>query len=296
VRVNEAKHSIRREPSARRGWLSWLFGDDAPAAQANRRRLFFAFAVAIAIHEIAAGVVPWHSQTIPSAPVETLTIAKITRIEHRATPTPRPSPTPRPIVHTKIIAPTHVTPHIVNPGNPSQHQHVKRIASARPLVHTRFHSKPAPIHVPVGGHGAGTSKTAKALTGGVGPGGTGTGESGSGTGTGGAPPAHEPCGFVEFAPNEAQARVDQPTGRVWEYVSIIVHFPDGSEMSLPLDYPFYYPTQAQDPFLPGHQNIPATFQFPPADKRSDEPSLVQYVMSHTTTEGFTTLHDCPRGA
>ena len=294
--MNAAKHSIRREPSARRGWLSWLFGDDAPAPQANRRRLIFAFAVAIALHEIAAGVVPWHTQTLQTSPVETLTIAKITRIEHRVrpTPTPRPAPTPKPIVHTKVIAPTHVKPRIISPAKPSEHQHVKRVASARPIIRTRYHSKPARIHVPTGGRGAGASKTAKALTGGVGPGGTGTGESGNGTGTGGAPLAHEPCGFVEFAPNEAQARVDQATGRVWEYVSIMVHFPDGTEMSLPLDYPFYYPTQDQDPFLPGHQDIPATFQFPPADKRADEPSLVQYVMQHTTAAGFTTLHDCPR--
>jgi len=295
--VNTAKHSIHREPSARRGWLSSFWGDDISpgAAQAARRRLVFAFAVAIALHEIAAAIVPWHTQTQPSTPVETITIAKLTHIEHHVKPTPKPKPTPAPVVRTRVIAPAHVKPRIINPGNPSQHQHVRRIASARPLVRTRYHSKPATVHVPTGGHGAGTSKTAKAETGGIGPGGTGTGESGTGQGLGGAPQAHEPCGYVDFQPMQ-EARIDQPTGRAWEYVAIVVHFPDGSEQSVPLDYPFYYPTDAEDPFLKGHENIPATFQFPPANQRANEPPLVQYVITHTTSDGFTLLHECPKNS
>ncbi len=259
--------------------------------------MIIAFAVAIAIHEIAAGIVPWHQQTIPQQVAEKITIAKLTRIEHRPRPTPKPkpSPTPRPIVHTKVVAPTHVKPHVVNPGKPSQHQHVKRIASARPLVRTRYHSRPAVVHVPMGGHGAGTSTTAKAETGGIGPGGTGTGESGTGNGTGGAPVAHEPCGYVDFEPTQ-EARVDRPTGRVWEYVSIVVHFPDGSVQSVPLDYTFFYPSEDQDPFLKGHENIPATFQFPPQNQRPNEPPLVQYVIDHTNVDGYTLLKECPKSS
>jgi hypothetical protein len=295
--VNTAKHSIRREPSARRGWLSTFWGDESSpgSAQAARRRLLLAFAIAIALHEIAASAVPWHTQTLTTSPIETLTIAKITRIERRVKPTPKPTPTPHPVVRTKIIAPTHVKPRIVSPAAPSEHHHVKRVASARPLVHTKFHSKPATIHVPTGGHGAGTSRTAKAETGGIGPGGTGTGESGTGAGTGGAPLAHEPCGYVDFEPIQ-ESRLDPATGRVWEFVSIVVHFPDGSEQSVPLDYAFYYPSEAVDPFLRGHENIPATFQFPPAGERANQPPLVQYVMQHTTSDGFTLLHECPKSS
>lgn len=237
--------------------------------------------------------IPSSTHTTASRPVERLSIAKLIRIEHRAPPTPRPKPTPRPIVHSKAIAQTHVRPHVVNPGAPAQHQHVRRIASARPVAHTRHHSKPAAIHVPTGGHGTGTSKTAKAETGGVGPGGTGTGESGTGQGTGGAPPAQEPCGYVDFAPNN-NPTTDPGTGRVWEYVAIIVHFPDGSEQSVNLDYPFYYASEAEDPFIQGHQNIPATFQFPPPNQAANEPPLVQYVMKHTTPDGFTLLRECPK--
>lgn len=255
--------------------------------------------MAIAIHEIIFSVFPWHARTVPPMPEEEVATVKITRMVHHVRPTPkptpRPTPKPTPVVHTKTIAPTHVKPHVVNPGNPSQKQHIKRIASARPLVHTKHHNRIAAIHVPTGGQGSGTSKKAKALNGGIGTGGTGTGESGTGSGTGGAPAAHEPCGYVEFMPTE-QARVDAPTGRAWEYVALRVHFPDGTSDTVNLDYPFYYPNEADDPFLPGHQDIPATFQFPPADKRGSEPPLVQYVIQHTTSDGYTLLKDCPGGA
>ena len=225
--------------------------------------------------------------------METITIAKLTRIEHRVRPTPKP--TPKPIVHTKVIAETNLQPHIVNPGNPSQRAHIKRIASARPIAHTHFHSKPAAVHVPTGGHGAGTSTVAKAETGGIGPGGNGTGVSGNGNGTGGAPMAHEPCGAVYFD-TTGEPVIDKTTGRIWEHISMQVNFPDGSSQSVILDYPFYYNSRAQDPFFPENSNLPALFQPPPAGQGSNEPPLVQYVITHSTPQGFTKLRDCPSPA
>lgn len=282
-----------RGPSAPRGWLSAFIGDlSGESRAAHRRRLVVAFAFAVAIIEIAAISIPAHTITMQQEPIERLEIAKVVRIIHRVTPTPKPKPTPKPIVHAKLVAQTHVQPKIVNPGAPSQHERVHRIASARPMVHTKFHRKPA-VHVPTGGQGLGTSKSAKAITGGVGPGGTGTGESGQGQGTGGAPAAHEPCGYVDFSPND-RPTIDSKTGRVWEYVAIVVHFPDGSEQSVNLDYPFYYAAQADDPFEPGHDNIPATFQFPPPNQAANEPPLVQYVIQHTDSAGYTKLRDCPQ--
>lgn len=234
--------------------------------------------------------IPAHTVALQQEPIERVTIAKIVRIIHRAPPTPKP--TPKPIVHANRVAETHVQPRVINPGAPAQHQRVHRIASARPVIHTKYHSKPT-VHVPTGGYGMGTSKSAKAVTGGVGPGGVGTGESGTGEGTGGAPAAHEPCGYVDFSPND-KPTIDQNTGRVWEYVAIIVHFPDGSAQSVNLDYPFYYPSQSADPFEPGNANVPATFQFPPSDKAPTEPPLVEYVIQHTDAAGFTKLRDCPK--
>lgn len=279
-----------------RGWFWSFLGDLAgESRQANRRRLTISVAAALAIVEIAVMVIPRHSYTLQIQPVEHVTL-KLTRIEHRVKPTPKPTPhptpkpTPQPIVHAKTIAETHVRPHVVNPGAPSERQRIHRVASARPLVRTKYHSKPVE-HVPMGGHGAGASTTAKAETGSVGTGGSGTGQSGNGQGTGGAPAAHEPCGYVDFAPSGKQT-TDPATGRVWEYITLIVHFPDGSEQSLDLDYPFYYPNDAQDPFT--HQDVPATFQFPPPGQAGSEPALVQYVMQHTSPQGYTTLRDCPK--
>lgn len=285
-----AKHLKREESPAARGWLSSLLSDlSATSRPASRRRLLIAAALAVAIIEIAVMLIPKRSYTIPQEPVERLTLAKIVRIEHRATPTPKP--TPKPVVRTKTIAPTHVQPHKLSPAKPAEKQPIKRISSARPLVRTKHHSRPV-RHVAMGGHGAGTSKSAKAIAGSIGTGGTGTGESGNGPGTGGAPAAHEPCGEVDFSPN-GNPTTDK-SGRIWEYVALIVHFPDGTEQSVDLDYPFFYSSEAQDPFIKGHEDIPATFQFPPSNQAPNEPPLVQYVIQHTSQDGYTLLHDCPK--
>lgn len=286
-----AKHLKTGGSSAPRGWLSSFLRDlSGETPQAARRRLIFALALALAIIEIVVMLIPQHTYTLQVPPIEQVTIAKLTRIQHRETP--KPKPTPKPIVHAKVIAQTNVQPHKISPAAPAEKQPVKRISSARPIVRTKHHSKPVE-HIPMGGHGAGTSKSAKAVAGSLGTGGTGTGESGAGQGTGGAPAAHEPCGEVDFAPN-GNPTIDARTGRIWEYVALIVHFPDGSEQSVDLDYPFYYPSDAQDPFIKGHEQIPATFQFPPPSQASGEPPLVQYVITHTTPDGYTTLKDCPK--
>jgi len=269
----QGKHA-REAPAAKP--LSSLFDSD------HRQRLVMAVAAAVAIELIGAQLVPWRTTTIPPEQPELITIAKLVRIEHK--------PTPKPIVHAHVIAPTNVQPKIVNPGKPSENQHIRRVASARPLVRSHYHKAPAP-HVPVGGQGAGSSKSAKALTGGVGTGGTGSGESGQGTGTGGAPAAHEPCGYVDFVPYD-QPTLDS-TGRRWEHISLVVHFPDSSSQSIDLDYPFYYASSTTDPFVPANKRLPALFQFPPAGK--SVPQLVQYVMDHTTADGYTKLKDCPSG-
>ncbi len=253
-----------------------------------------AAAVAFALIEIVMILIPRHAYTVTVEPKETITIAKLTRIEHRVVHTPKPKPTPQPVVHTKVIAPTHVKPSVVNPGNPSRQQHIKRISQAAPTVRTHYHSKPVE-HVPMGAQGAGTSKKATALNGSVGTGGSGTGQSGQGQGTGGAPAAHEPCGYVDFIAT-GNPTVDRSTGRVWEYIQMIVHFPDGSEQSVDLDYPWYYASDEQDPWSDynekKHPNEPVPFQFPPAGQTASEPPLVQYVIQHTSADGYTRLHPC----
>ena len=192
-------------------------------------------------------------------------------------------------MHAHVVAPTSVQTTVVNPGRPSENQHIRRVAAARLMVPTKYHKAMALVHIPTGGQGAGTS-TSKALTGGVGTGGTGTGESGTGTGTGGAPAAHEPCGYVDFIPYD-QPTIDGGTGRIWEHISMTVRFPDGTAQSVDFDYPWYYASSTVDPFRINTKT--ALFQFPPSGQ--SEPALVQYVMDHTAPGGRTRLKDCPSG-
>ncbi len=253
--------------------FSSLFDSD------HRQRLVMAVAAAVAIELLFAQLVPWRTTTIPPEQPEIITIAKLMRVERK--------PTPKPIVHAHVIAPANVQPKIVNPGKPSQNVHIRRVAQAVPMARTRYHKAPALVHLTTGGQGTGSSKS-KALTGGVGTGGTGSGESGQGTGTGGAPAAHEPCGYVDFVP------YDTPTldssGHRWEHISLVVHFPDSTSQSIDLDYPFYYASSTADPFVPSNKSLPALFQFPPAG--ASVPQLVQYVMDHTTADGYTKLKNC----
>jgi hypothetical protein len=271
-----AKGKHAREAPAPALPFSLLTQDD------HRQRLVMAFAAALALEMVLAQLVPWRTSTIPPEAPEIITIARIMRIQHK--------PTPKPIVHAHVIAPTNLQPKVINPGKPSENQHIRRIASARPMVHTKYHKAPALVHVPIGGQGAGSSKTAKAATGGVGPGGTGTGESGTGVGTGGAPAAHEPCGYVEFTQTD-QPTTDSSTGRIWEHISMTVRFPDGTAQSADLDYPWYYASSSVDPFRLNTKT--ALFQFPPAGQ--SVPPLVQYVIDHTTPAGNTRLKPCPTG-
>ncbi|HEX5274430.1 MAG TPA: hypothetical protein VFW34_04075 [Candidatus Rubrimentiphilum sp.] len=274
--TGQGKHS--REEPAQSQPFSLLTQDD------HRQRLVMAFAAAVALEMVLAQLIPWRTTTIPPEQPEIITIAKLVRIEHR------PTPSPKPIVHVHVIAPANVQPKVVNPGRPSENQHIRRIAAARPIVRTKYHKAIAAVHIPTGGQGASTGKS-KAPTGGIGTGGTGTGQSGTGTGTGGAAAASEPCGYVDFIPYD-QPTIDNGTGRIWEHISMTVRFPDGTAQSIDLDYPWFYPSSSADPFRITTAKT-ALFQFPPSGQ--SEPALVQYVIDHTRPGGTTKLKDCPTG-
>lgn len=282
-----------RESSARRGWLSIFVGSDD---RDYRRRLVVAFALAIAIHEVLAGLIPGHWQPAIAVPAERISHVQIIALLHRPKPTPRP--TPKPVVRTHVIAPTHVRARVIDPAKMSQNQHVRRHAQKRAIAHTVHHLAPVAIHVPAGGQGASTS-TGKAATGGVGTGGTGTGTGGNANGLGGAPAANEPCGYVEFVNADGVSKYDPQTGGFFVDIKMIVHFPDHSEQSVLLDYPWYYPSQAANPWSDqnlANANFPVRFQAPPPDKTASEPPLVQYVIQHSTASGLTLLKDCPGDA
>jgi len=260
---------------------------------ADTRRLALAFAISVALH----GVVASFLHPPRAAPSEKeIVVTHVVTIEHRPRPTPPPAPkpTPQPVHprHLAVIAPTHVA--VATPGSAAPHHHIARKAQAAPRVRTQHHSKPNPVHIVMGGQGAGAG-TGKAPVGGAGPGGEGTGQGGTGSGTGAAA-SDEPCGYVEFVDIGGLSEYDKRTGGFSVSIRMIVHFPDGHTEDVVLDYPWHYPDEAANPWSQqnvGNPNFLVPFQWPPPAKAPTEPPLVQFVMQHTTKEGYTKLKDCP---
>jgi hypothetical protein len=137
-----------------------------------------------------------------------------------------------------------------------------------------------------------TSGAVAAGSGTVAGAGTGAGNQGSGTG---AASGTMPCGFVTFSdPHGSQ--FDSRTRGFWVDIRMSVHLADGSSQSMILDYPWYYPSEAANPWSDRNvrdPNFPTRFQPPPTDKIAEEPQLVKYVIEHSTPEGVTLLNDCP---
>jgi hypothetical protein len=125
--------------------------------------------------------------------------------------------------------------------------------------------------------------------------GASNGSGSQGTGNG-ATSRDEPCGFVTFSdPHGSQ--YDPRTHGFWVDIRMSVHFADGTAQSMILDYPWYYTSEAANPW--SDQNVkdpsfPTRFQPPPAGKIASEPPLVQYVVAHSTEDGLTLLRDCPQ--
>lgn len=137
------------------------------------------------------------------------------------------------------------------------------------------------------------ARTGPVVTAGLGASiGNGAGSQGNGTG---AASGDEPCGFVEFSdPHGSQ--FDRQTGGFWVDIRLSVHFGDGTSQSVLLDYPWYYASEAVNPWSDQNlrnPNFPTRFQPPPSAKALQEPELVKYVVQHSTPDGMTLLKDCP---
>lgn len=245
-----------------------------------------AFAVSIALHEIVAGLVPVSFAQRPAH--ETVTHAQVLHITLVPTITPSPR-VQRPVPIAQVL---HVvlTPRPIRSVAGGSGRHA---AAQRPPVHPELAR--AANAKPIWDVGASGIKTAGMVAQ------TGNGAAGAGSGTGlqgggsGASTADEPCGFVTFSdPHGSQ--FDRQTRGFSVDIRMSVHFADGSSQSLILDYPWYYPSEAANPWSDQNlkdQNFPTRFQPPPAPKRDTEPPLVQYVMAHSTPDGMTLLKDCP---
>jgi hypothetical protein len=259
------------------------------APSSGARRFAGALLLAIAVHALLASIA--RAPRASSEPQrEIVTHVTIARIAPRPAPSPTPTPHAAPRRHAVVTVPAAArVPVPLAAGKAARPLALHHAGAARP--------KPPVLHrvavtaIPVGAQGAGAGSRSGAGSLGNGSGGSGTGAGGNGSGAGGG---NEPCGYVEFSdPNGTRA--DAATGGWYVDVSMSVHFADGRNESLMLDYPWYYRTEAANPWSRqnvGDPDFPTTFQFPPPDKRAGEPPLVQYVMAHTTPGGYTRLKDC----
>ncbi len=76
-------------------------------------------------------------------------------------------------------------------------------------------------------------------------------------------------------------------------------FPDGHTESARFPYPWVYPNAEQtDPWSNTNLKDPdfvTTLRFPPpGTDPSTFPPLIQYILKHTDTGGYTNLQPCPR--
>ena len=270
-----------------------MFGRDTE----YRRRLVIAFAIAIALHEIAAAFFHWsHSNTEQP---ERIATTFVIHIQRRPTPRPTPHlfPTPKPIATPRVVVK-------VNPAPAAPKAAAHKRGAAKSIAHTVHHT-PRIVHIAVpkiahagpgltrSGSGIGAGGTSQGSGTGSGGQGNGTGSGGRGTGQYAAP--NEPCGYVEFIPH-AEPEFDKGSGGFRESIRMTVHYPDGHSDATNLDWKWYYPSEATDPWSDQNlknPNFPTTFQRPPPDKAANEPQIVQYVMQHSTPEGYTLLKECP---
>jgi len=261
------------------------------------RRLAIAFAVAVALHELFAGLIPRGGPESPEAASKAQVLTILLQ-----TPTPRPSPpptppmTPAPIVTfaavasradaaAKAAAP--VTRHLGGLA-------AKRKVRIKP-PHT-VHATPGPIALATAagvgvqnggsGSGAGTG-----VNGDGGLGGTGSGLGGTGNGSGAGV---KPCGEVFMDPFDLRLNRDGSRSMA---IKLVVDLSDGSSVEDVLGWRFTYRREADDPFSPAGDRAGAIprLQLPPPgyDLAGRQKPATVFAVKHTGSDGLTDLEDCP---
>jgi hypothetical protein len=243
-----------------------------------------AIALSIALHEILAGLVP-ATLARTNSPPEIVAHARMLRIATRPSATPAPH---RAVRHVLVLTPL---PRRVLARVPAARgaQH-KRTApgAAAPKPPAFSNSKPI-WDVAAAGTSAGAGVGQSGNAGGAG------GTAGESTSGDGSAAGDEPCGYVDFSDPHG-SHFDPQTRGFWVDIRMTVHFADGSSQATILDYPWYYPSEAANPWSQANLRDPnflPRFQPPPAAKAAGEPPLVQYVIAHSTPDGLTLLKDCP---
>ncbi len=251
-----------------------------------KNRLLLAVAISIAIHEAAAGLVP---QGLARPTPSTEVITRRAQPAHRAALDP--------VADAAAGARRGARSCGSNGSNAAPRRRCRlRKEPRKPRADPRSRSAASaltsssrPVWDAAGSANAGAMvASARSAAGG----GTAAGAGGAGVAPSGDTRS---CGFVTFSdPHGSQ--YDSRTRGFWVDIRMAVRFSDGSTQSMILDYPWYYPSEAANPWSDQNlrdPNFPTRFQQPPSEKAAGEPPLVQYVMTHSTADGLTLLRDCP---
>jgi hypothetical protein len=287
-------------PSAERGWPSLSVLADGR----DRRfwqRMGIAFAIALALHEVIAGLVPRRAPDKKEEPVVSQIVTLITRTP-APTPTPVPPPTARPSVEPVVTfapvatraqaAPRAVAPVRKTLGGLAAKRHVTVVPphSIHATPRAVAFATAAGSGVQNGGSGSGAGP---GVNGNGGLAGTGSGLGGTGNGSGGGV---RPCGVVMLVPigNMLQQYRD---GSRTVGIQLEVTLSDGQTVTDVLGWKFYYRREVDDPFSKRGQdaNTPPTLQLPPPgyDLEGRQKPATVFAVRHTNAKGFTDLEDCP---
>jgi hypothetical protein len=264
----------------------------------HRRRLWFALAVAIAVHCIAAGFIPRGHPRMRET--ETIVAQQIT-IAARPKPTPRPAPTahvtprPRASIAAKVAvrapAPKAAAPRTATHGGRA----AQRIVRATPVPHVPPAAKAAVAKGPGAGvANGGTGTGAGAGNGTGGDAGTASGTEGEGNGNGGEADT-TPCGYVELTGHHTYG---WNNGAHYRDVSIVIHLRNGETVGDVLHWPFAYANDDEDPWSTKNLKKPdltALLQLPPPgyDLAGRQKPATVFAVEQTGPDGRTRLRECP---
>ncbi len=264
----------------------------------HRRRLFLALAIAVALHCIAAGFVPWRS---PRPPEPEAVISQQITIESRPKPTPRPAATahatPRPNasiaprVSVRAPAPRAAAPRKATHGG----QASRRILHATPPPHAPPAARPAIALGPGAGvANGGTGTGAGAGNGSGGDAGAATGTGGEGNGNGGETDT-TPCGYVELVGHHT---FGWKNAAHFRDVSIVIHLRNGETVEDDLHWPFAFASDDEDPWSNKNlkkADLTALLQLPPPgyDLAGRQKPATVFAVEQTGPDGRTRLRECP---
>ncbi len=256
-----------------------------------------AFALAVALHELFAGLLPRGTPEQPEGPSKAQVLTILLQ-----TPTPKPSPPPKPrVTPAPIVTFAPVASHAQAAAKAAAPvtRHLGGRAARRKVrikpPHT-VHATPAPIALATaagagiqnGGSGSGAGP---GVNGNGGLGGTGSGLGGTGNGSGAGV---KPCGEVYMDPFDLRLNRD---GSRTMAIKLVVDLSDGSSVEDILGWRFFYRREIDDPFSKAGENAGAIplLQLPPPgyDLAGTQKPATVFAVKHTDARGFTDLEDCP---